>query len=229
MAARRARRRQAAAGGGPSSERRVLATVAGFAVFALTPSPLVRSFGLLLVIGIAMAFLVALTGGLAALGLSAWRGSAPAAGAPAARRTAGVNDRLQKTGVAAIALALASPRRVLAAPAASTRRAGQRQGNRRHPTDSGCAAGQRAPAAGAEPRQAERPSAARPPVSATRDAIAGCPRYGGRNRSSGPAGWARARRREAGDRRQTRAPMTGPPPDGGRCHGAWRINSAWPC
>jgi hydrophobe/amphiphile efflux-3 (HAE3) family protein len=105
----------AAAGGGPVIGAACLATVAGFAVFALSPSPLVRSFGLLLVIGIAMAFLVALTGGLAALGLSAWRGSAPAAGAPVAPRTAGVNNRLQKTGVAAIALALASPRRVLAA------------------------------------------------------------------------------------------------------------------
>ena len=105
----------AAAGGGPVIGAACLATVAGFAVFALSPSPLVRSFGLLLVIGIAMAFLVALTGGLAALGLSAWRGSAPAAGAPVARRRAGVNNRLQKTGVAAIALALASPRRVLAA------------------------------------------------------------------------------------------------------------------
>ena len=96
----------------PSSARRCLATIAGFAVFALSPSPLVRSFGLLLVIGIAMAFLVALTGGLAALGLSAWRGSAPAAGAPVARREAGVNDRLaEDRRCAAIAMALASPRR----------------------------------------------------------------------------------------------------------------------
>ena len=67
-------------------------------------------------IGVALAFVVALTGGLAALGLSAWRGSAPAGGErPVARRTAGVSARLQKTGVAAIAMALASPRRVLAA------------------------------------------------------------------------------------------------------------------
>ncbi len=46
------------------------------------PSPLVRSFGLLLVIGIALAFVVALTGGLAALGLSAWRGIIADAPAP---------------------------------------------------------------------------------------------------------------------------------------------------
>ena len=56
-----------------------VATIAGFAAFALSPSPLVRSFGLLLVVGVALAFVVALTGGLAALGLSAWRGS-PGAG-----------------------------------------------------------------------------------------------------------------------------------------------------
>jgi hypothetical protein len=106
----------AAAGGGPVIGAACLATIAGFAVFALSPSPLVRSFGLLLVIGIALAFAVALTGGLAALGLSAWRGSDPGpGGAPAARHTAGAGARLQKAGVAAIAMALASPRRVLAA------------------------------------------------------------------------------------------------------------------
>jgi uncharacterized protein len=106
----------AAAGGGPVIGAACLATIAGFAVFALSPSPLVRSFGLLLVIGIALAFAVALTGGLAALGLSAWRGSDRApAGVPAAGDTTGVTARLQRTGVAAIAMALASPRRILAA------------------------------------------------------------------------------------------------------------------
>ena len=106
----------AASGGGPVIGAACLATTAGFAVFALSPSPLVRSFGLLLVMGVALAFAVALTGGLAALGLSAWRGAAPAGrGTPAARHTAGATARLEKTGVAAIAMALASPRRVLAA------------------------------------------------------------------------------------------------------------------
>ena len=106
----------AAAGGGPVIGAACLATIAGFAVFALSPSPLVRSFGLLLVMGVALAFAVALTGGLAALGLSAWRGSTPAAAsAPADRHASGATARLQKTGVAAIAMALASPRRVLAA------------------------------------------------------------------------------------------------------------------
>jgi hydrophobe/amphiphile efflux-3 (HAE3) family protein len=106
----------AAGGGGPVIGAACLATIAGFAVFALSPSPLVRSFGLLLVMGVALAFAVALTGGLAALGLSAWRGSTPAAAsAPADRTASGATSRLQKTGVAAIAMALASPRRVLAA------------------------------------------------------------------------------------------------------------------
>jgi predicted RND superfamily exporter protein len=106
----------AAAGGGPVIGAACLATIAGFGVFALSPSPLVRSFGLLLVIGVALAFLVALTGGLAALGLSAWRASAAEpAGAPLPRRAAAVTARIQKAGVAAIAMALASPRRILAA------------------------------------------------------------------------------------------------------------------
>jgi hypothetical protein len=105
----------AAAGGGPVIGAACLATIAGFAVFALSPSPLVRSFGLLLVIGVALAFVVALTGGLAALGLSAWRGAARANPPPGSRGTAGMASRLQRGGTAAIALALASPRRVLAA------------------------------------------------------------------------------------------------------------------
>jgi uncharacterized protein len=106
----------AAVGGGPVIGAACLATIAGFAAFALSPSPLVRSFGLLLVMGVGLAFVVAVTGGLAALGLSAWRGPGQrVAGAPATRHTAGVTARLQKAGVAAIAMALASPRRVLAA------------------------------------------------------------------------------------------------------------------
>jgi predicted RND superfamily exporter protein len=104
----------AAAGGGPVIGAACIATVAGFAVFALSPSPLVRSFGLLLVIGVALAFVVALTGGLAALGLSAWRGAPPSAPAPS-RRLSRAGARLQPIGVAAIAMAMSRPRRVLAA------------------------------------------------------------------------------------------------------------------
>ena len=94
-----------------------VATIAGFAAFALSPSPLVRSFGLLLVVGVALAFVVALTGGLAALGLSGRRGPGTEAAAPQAgpTRFPGVAARLQSIGVAAIAMAIARPRRVLAA------------------------------------------------------------------------------------------------------------------
>jgi uncharacterized protein len=104
----------AAGGGGPVIGAACVATIAGFAAFALSPSPLVRSFGLLLVVGVALAFVVALTGGLAALGLSAWRG--PQAAPPSAPgRFSGVAARLQSIGVAAIAMAIARPLRVLAA------------------------------------------------------------------------------------------------------------------
>jgi uncharacterized protein len=102
----------AAAGGGPVIGAACLATIAGFAVFALSPSPLVRSFGLLLVIGVALAFAIALTGGLAALGLSAWRGGRAPAPSPRLSRT---GARLQAGGVAAIAMAMSRPGRVLAA------------------------------------------------------------------------------------------------------------------
>ena len=107
----------AAGGGGPVIGAACVATIAGFAAFALSPSPLVRSFGLLLVVGVALAFVVALTGGLAALGLSARRGptEAPAAQPAGPERFSGAAARLNAIGVAAIAMALARPRRVLAA------------------------------------------------------------------------------------------------------------------
>jgi predicted RND superfamily exporter protein len=113
---------EAAARGGPVIGAACVATVAGFAVFALSPSPLVRSFGLLLMVGIALAFLVAITSGLAALGLSAWRGGAAAGSGPEAppeRTPSGRRDRLAERlraiGVAAVALSIARPRRVLVA------------------------------------------------------------------------------------------------------------------
>ena len=107
----------AAARGGPVIGAACVATIAGFAVFVLSPSPLVRSFGLLLVVGVALAFVVALTGGLAALGLSAWRGPSARATPQADPGTAkgGVGHRLRSTGIAAVAVAIATPRRVLGA------------------------------------------------------------------------------------------------------------------
>ncbi len=61
--------RAAATSGGPTIATAALATAAGFLVLQLSPTPMVRSFGLLLLIGIAVAFLLALTAGFSALGL----------------------------------------------------------------------------------------------------------------------------------------------------------------
>jgi predicted RND superfamily exporter protein len=111
----------AAIRGGPVIGTACLATVAGFGIFALSPSPLVRSFGLLLVIGIALAFVVALTGALAALGLSGWRqagGAIAVARDPEDRldRLRGrVGARLRSAGTAAVAVGIGRSGRVLAA------------------------------------------------------------------------------------------------------------------
>jgi uncharacterized protein len=109
----------AATRGGPVIGTACLATVAGFGIFALSPSPLVRSFGLLLVIGIALAFLVAVTGALAALGLSGWRAGAAggmARGPDRLDRLRGrVGARLRSAGTAAVAVGIGRSGRVLAA------------------------------------------------------------------------------------------------------------------
>ncbi len=109
--------------GGSVIATAVLATAAGFAVLVLSPVPMVRSFGLLLIVGIALAFLIALTAGLAALGLATRpRTAGPAMPAPLRRlgdraelvraRTGGT---LRDVGNGALAVAIGSPRRVLAA------------------------------------------------------------------------------------------------------------------
>ena len=67
--------------GGPVIGTACLATAAGFAALQLSPSPMVRGFGLLLVVGIAVAFALTLTAGFAALSLRrepAGDGRAPA-------------------------------------------------------------------------------------------------------------------------------------------------------
>src|SRR6266536_1478503 len=62
-----------AAGGAPTVATAAAATAAGFLVLALSPVPMVRGFGLLLVAGIALALGCALTLGVAALAASARR------------------------------------------------------------------------------------------------------------------------------------------------------------
>jgi hydrophobe/amphiphile efflux-3 (HAE3) family protein len=59
----------AARAGAPAIATAALATATGFLVLLLSPIPMVRGFGLLLVTGIALAFAVALTAGSAALAL----------------------------------------------------------------------------------------------------------------------------------------------------------------
>jgi predicted RND superfamily exporter protein len=71
--------RLAAGGGGPTIATACLATGVGFLALQLSPTPMVRSFGLLLVVGIAIAFALAFVGGFAALSL---RGGAGAPGVP---------------------------------------------------------------------------------------------------------------------------------------------------
>jgi uncharacterized protein len=76
--------RLAAAGGGPTIAIACLATAAGFLALQLSPTPMVRTFGLLLVVGIAFAFAVAFVVGFAALSLR------PRAGVSGAPETRGV-------------------------------------------------------------------------------------------------------------------------------------------
>ncbi len=113
----------AAAGGGPVIGTACLATAGGFAAFVLSPIPMVRSFGLLLVAGVGIAFVVAVTAGFAALALAGWRSERTPRGwgplqklaASAGRRRAAAAARLRATGKAALAVAIANPGRVLSA------------------------------------------------------------------------------------------------------------------
>ncbi len=105
--------RRAAAIGGPVIATAGTATAAGFLVLLLSPVPMVREFGLLLVVGIAIAFAVALTAGFAALILA--RSPATAANAGRGRRPS--RWRGGAAGAAAtraLALGIAAPGRVLA-------------------------------------------------------------------------------------------------------------------
>jgi hydrophobe/amphiphile efflux-3 (HAE3) family protein len=61
--------RTAASSGGPTIAIAALATAAGFLALLISPTPMIRSFGLLLVVGVLIAFGLALTAGFAALSL----------------------------------------------------------------------------------------------------------------------------------------------------------------
>ena len=85
--------RLAAAGGGPAIATACLATGAGFLALQLSPIPMVRGFGLLLVLGIAIAFPLAFLAGFAALRFRAQAGVSDArprgAGSPGVPPDAG--------------------------------------------------------------------------------------------------------------------------------------------
>jgi uncharacterized protein len=93
---------QAAARSAPAIATAALATGTGFLVLLLSPVPMVRGFGLLLVAGIAVAFLCALTAGSAVLILgerdggwlgASWRGAGEILGS-VGRAVSGVAGRL---------------------------------------------------------------------------------------------------------------------------------------
>jgi hydrophobe/amphiphile efflux-3 (HAE3) family protein len=110
----------AAAAGGPTILTAGLATATGFLVLLLSPVPMVRGFGLLLVLGIVLALACALCAGFAAL--VRFRGAAQAQDTPAARfaaigrhpRVHAVREWLADRAWRALGVALSRPRRVLA-------------------------------------------------------------------------------------------------------------------
>jgi len=94
--------RTAAGLGGPTIAAACLATGAGFLILVISPTPMIRSFGLLLAVGVGIAFVLALTVGLAALSFGT---------APLLRRDTRLPERF-------LAPALSHPARVLAVGAA---------------------------------------------------------------------------------------------------------------
>jgi uncharacterized protein len=116
----------AAAAGGPTILSAGIATAVGFLVLLLSPVPMVRGFGALLVVGIGLALACALCAGFAALARFSG-GRAPAPAAARRGRLGGVGARLAAYTHAASArewlagrawrtlgVALTRPRRVLA-------------------------------------------------------------------------------------------------------------------
>jgi uncharacterized protein len=116
--------RVAAARAAPVVGTACLATAAGFLALQFSPTPMVRSFGLLLVAGVGIAFLLSLTAGFAALSLRRPSRPAPssAPSVPSRLRTASASfdRRRSRAGAAlgdasrrALAVAIVAPGRVL--------------------------------------------------------------------------------------------------------------------
>ena len=86
---------RAAAVGAPTIATAALATAVGFLVLLLSPVPMVRGFGVLLVIGIAIALACALTAGSAALALKPGDGGVLEASAARRRRHPSAGVRVE--------------------------------------------------------------------------------------------------------------------------------------
>jgi uncharacterized protein len=104
---------EAAARGGPMILTALVATSAGFIVLLLSPIPMVRGFGVLLVVGVALAFVLALTAGLATLSLSPPMASPRPANRRAEPRSARAVP-LRNWSRRMLAVSIAAPGRVLA-------------------------------------------------------------------------------------------------------------------
>jgi hydrophobe/amphiphile efflux-3 (HAE3) family protein len=114
--------RWAVARAGPTIAIASTATATGFLALLLSPTPMVRSFGLLLAVGIAIAFTLSLTAGFAALSLRPgagghWRGWRRGRGAENGRRAPARRppspDARTRASELILPLAVGHPRRVL--------------------------------------------------------------------------------------------------------------------
>jgi hydrophobe/amphiphile efflux-3 (HAE3) family protein len=105
----------AAAAGGPTILSAGIATAVGFLVLLLSPVPMVRGFGALLVVGIGLALLCALCAGFAALGRFGGGPREPAPSRLAAyTQVARAQEWLAGHAWRSLGFALTRPRRVLA-------------------------------------------------------------------------------------------------------------------
>ncbi len=101
----------AATAGGPTIVTAGAATAVGFLVLLLSPVPMVRGFGLLLVVGILIALALALVAGFAAL--VRFGGGPPHAPRARGPRFEAARERLAGRAWRALGVSLARPRRVL--------------------------------------------------------------------------------------------------------------------
>jgi uncharacterized protein len=109
--------RAAASRAAPVVGTACLASAAGFCVLLLSPVPMVRGFGLMLVAGVTIGFLLSLTAGFAALSLRRGEDGRAAASA-GGDRTRGPAAQVNRLFTEAIAISIRSPARVLGVAAA---------------------------------------------------------------------------------------------------------------